>query len=303
MPTASTSCRSSSARATATASRCSRPRASTPASTCCASARRWRRAASRSAPAARATRRPRRSSRRKRRWRGRRRMSEPKTKPITIDVDARARVSALLLAPPRATACFVFAHGAGAGMAHPFMSAIAEGLAARGIASLRYQFPYMERRSKRVDPPKIAHAAVRAAVTQARRQLPDLPLVAGGKSFGARMTSQAQGAAALDGVVRLAFLGFPLHPPGRPSRERGEHLADVKIPMLFLQGTRDEFAALNELEPVVKALGARATLTLFADADHSFHVPARTGRKDADVRAEVLDAMADWIARVIANRQ
>jgi predicted alpha/beta-hydrolase family hydrolase len=156
----------------------------------------------------------------------------------------------------------VFAHGAGAGMAHPFMAAAAQGLAERGIASLRYQFPYMERRSKRVDPPKVAHAAVRAAVAQARRQLPDLPLIAGGKSFGGRMTSQAQAAAPLDGVVGLAFLGFPLHPPGRPSRERGEHLADVKIPMLFLQGTRDEFAALNELEPVVKALGSRATLKL-----------------------------------------
>jgi len=183
------------------------------------------------------------------------------------------------------------------------MTAAAVGLAERGLATLRYQFPYMERRSKRPDPPKVAHAAVRAAVAQARSELPDLPLIAGGKSFGGRMTSQAQGAAPLDGVVGLAFLGFPLHPPGRPSRERGEHLADVKIPMLFLQGTRDEFAALNELEPEVKALGSRATLKLFADADHSFHVPARSGRKDADVRAEMLDAMAEWVARVVANRQ
>ena len=219
--------------------------------------------------------------------------------PLTIDVDRTTRVSALLLVPPHPTACFVFAHGAGAGMAHPFMAAAAQGLAARGIASLRYQFPYMERRSKRVDPPKVAHAAVRAAVAEARRQLPDLPLIAGGKSFGARMTSQAQALAPLDGVVGLAFLGFPLHPPGRPSRERGEHLADVKIPMLFLQGTRDEFAALSELEPAVKALGSRATLKLFADADHSLHVPARSGRKDADVRAEMLDAFAAWIAQLI----
>jgi len=186
-------------------------------------------------------------------------------------------------------------------MAHPFMAAAAAGLAERGIASLRYQFPYMERRSKRVDPPRVAHAAVRAAVAQARRQLPDLPLIAGGKSFGGRMTSQAQAEAPLGGVAGLAFLGFPLHPPGRPSRERAEHLAGVAIPMLFLQGTRDEFAALNELEPVCAALGSRATLRLFADADHSFHVPARTGRKDADVRAEMLDAMADWIARVAAT--
>jgi len=228
-------------------------------------------------------------------------MPDSKAQPIAIDVDARTRVSALLQTPPHPTACFVFAHGAGAGMAHPFMAAAAQGLAERGIASLRYQFPYMERRSKRVDPPKVAHAAVRAAVAEARRQLPDLPLVAGGKSFGGRMTSQAQAEAPLDGVVGLAFLGFPLHPPGRPSRERGEHLADVKIPMLFLQGTRDEFAALNELEPVVKALGSRATCKLFADADHSFHVPARSGRKDADVRAEMLDAMAEWIGRVVRS--
>jgi predicted alpha/beta-hydrolase family hydrolase len=226
-------------------------------------------------------------------------MPESKAQPITIAVDAHTRVSALLLAPPHSTACFVFAHGAGAGMAHPFMAAAAQGLAERGIASLRYQFPYMERRSKRVDPPKVAHAAVRAAVAQVHRELPDLPLIAGGKSFGGRMTSQAQAEAPLDGVVGLAFLGFPLHPPGRPARERGEHLADVKIPMLFLQGTRDEFATLSELEPVVKALGSRATLKLFADADHSFHVPARSGRRDADVRTEMLDAFAAWIAQLI----
>ena len=211
-------------------------------------------------------------------------------------------VSALLLVPPRPTACFVFAHGAGAGMAHPFMAAAAAGLAERGIASLRYQFPYMEKGGKRVDPPKVAHAAVRAAVAEARRQLPDVPLIAGGKSFGGRMTSQAQATAPLDGVAGLAFLGFPLHPPGRPSRERAEHLTGVTIPMLFLQGTRDEFAALNELEPVCDALGSRATCKLFADADHSFHVPARTGRKDADVRTELLDAMADWVARIATKK-
>src|SRR5436853_7703316 len=187
-------------------------------------------------------------------------------------------------------------------MAHPFMAAVAEGLAERGIASLRYQFPYMEKGGKRVDPPKVAHAAVRAAVATARRELPNIPPVAGGKSFGGRMTSQAQAIAPLDGVVGMAFLGFPLHPPGRPSRERAEHLSDVTIPMLFLQGTRDEFAALNELQPVCDALGSRATLKLFADADHSFHVPARTGRKDADVRAELLDTMADWVARIVGKK-
>jgi hypothetical protein len=225
---------------------------------------------------------------------------EQEAQPMSIDVDARTRVSALLIAPPRATACFVFAHGAGAGMTHPSMVAVAAGLAERGIASLRYQFPYMERQAKRPDPPPVAHAAVRAAVAQARRALPGLPLIAGGRSFGGRMTSQAQALAPLDGVVGLAFLGFPLHPAKRPSRERAKHLCDVTIPMLFLQGTRDALAELSELEPVCKALGSRATLKLFADADHSFHVPARTGRKDADIRAEMLDAFAAWIARIVA---
>src|SRR5436305_5630532 len=229
-------------------------------------------------------------------------MSESPAKPITIDVGPDTRVSAFLLVPPHPSACFVFAHGAGAGMAHPFMAAAAAGLAERGIASLRYQFPYMEKGGKRVDPPKVAHAAVRAAVAEGRRQLPGLPLIAGGKSFGGRMTSQAQAAAPLDGVVGLAFLGFPLHPPKRPSRERAEHLAHVKIPMLFLQGTRDEFAELSELEPVCRARGNHATLRLFQDADHSFHVPARTGRTDAEVRAEMLDALAGWVGRVVAAR-
>jgi predicted alpha/beta-hydrolase family hydrolase len=219
---------------------------------------------------------------------------------LTIAVDDNTRVSALLLVPPRASACFVFAHGAGAGMAHPFMAAVAAGLAERGIASLRYQFPYMERGGKRPDPPRLAHATVRAAVAEARRQL-DVPLIAGGKSFGGRMTSQAQALAPLDGVAGLAFLGFPLHPAKRPSQERARHLADVTIPMLFLQGTRDALAELGELEPVCAALGSRATLKLFADADHSFHVPARTGRKDAEVRAEMLDAFAAWVARIAGN--
>jgi predicted alpha/beta-hydrolase family hydrolase len=222
-------------------------------------------------------------------------------RPLTINIDEASSVSGLLVAPPLASACFVFAHGAGAGMAHPFMAAAAAGLAERGIASLRYQFPYMEKGGKRVDAPKVAHAAVRAAVAEARRQL-DVPLIAGGKSFGGRMTSQAQAVTPLEGVVGLAFLGFPLHPPKRPSRERAAHHADVTIPMLFLQGTRDEFAELSELEPVCAALGSRATLKLFADADHSFHVPARTGRKDAEVRAEMLDAFAAWAAHVIEKR-
>lgn len=222
------------------------------------------------------------------------------TQPITIAVDADTRVSGLLQAPPRARACYVLAHGAGAGMTHPFMAAVAAELAERGIATLRYQFPSMEQGRKRVDPPPVAHAAVRAAVAEARRQLPQLPLFAGGKSFGGRMTSQAQAAAAMPGVCGLVFLGFPLHPAGRPSRDRAKHLFDVDVPMLFLQGTRDALAELAQLEPVCKALGQRATLKLFEDADHSFHVPARTGRKDAAVRAEMLDALAGWMDRVIA---
>jgi predicted alpha/beta-hydrolase family hydrolase len=230
-------------------------------------------------------------------------MFESDAKPITVDMDAHTRVSALLQIPHRASACFIFAHGAGAGMAHPFMAAAAAGLAERGIATLRYQFPYMEKGSKRPDPPKIAHAAVRAAVAQARRELPIVPLIAGGKSFGGRMTSQAQAAAPLEGVAGLAFLGFPLHPPQQPARERAEHLSAVTIPMLFLQGTRDEFAELGELEPACAALGRRATLKLFADADHSFHVPARSGRKDADIRAEMLDALAEWTARILTKEK
>ena len=214
---------------------------------------------------------------------------------VGIGVAADLRVSGLLLVPDGAKACFVLAHGAGAGMTHPFMAAVAEGLAARGIATLRYQFPYMERGSKRPDPPTLAQAAVRAAVAAAQSTLPKLPLIAGGKSFGGRMTSQAQAAAPLPGVRGLAFLGFPLHPAGRPSQDRAKHLYEVRIPMLFLQGTRDALAVLDQIEPLCKALGKYATLKLFADADHSFHVPARTGRKDADVFGGVLDALAAWI--------
>lgn len=211
------------------------------------------------------------------------------------------RVSALLQSPPHPRACCVLAHGAGAGMTHPFMAAVAAGLAERGIATLRYQFPSMEQGKKRPDPPALAQATVRAAVTEAARLLPGLALIAGGKSFGGRMTSQAQAAAPLAGVRGLAFLGFPLHPAGRPSRERAKHLAAIDIPMLFLQGTRDELATLGELEPTVDALGARATLRLFDDADHSFHVPRRSGRTDAQVLDEALDALAAWVDHVIAG--
>src|SRR6266851_9394357 len=208
-------------------------------------------------------------------------MTSTSAQPLQIAVAAdEQRVSGLLLAPPEAWACYVLAHGAGAGMAHPFMAAIADGLGERSIATLRYQFPYMEQGSKRPDPPKVAHATVRVAVLEAARLSPGLALFAGGKSFGGRMTSQAQAAVPLPGVRGLVFLGFPLHPPGHPSEERGKHLFDVQIPMLFLQGTRDDFASLQLLEPLAQELGARAALKLFDDADHSFHVPARSGRKD-----------------------
>ena len=207
----------------------------------------------------------------------------------------------LLIAPPGANACYVFAHGAGAGMTHPFMAAFAEGLAERGIATLRYNFPYMEAGSKRPDTPKVAHAAVRAAVAEAAERLPRMPLFAGGKSFGGRMTSQAQAAQPLPGVKGLLFLGFPLHPAGKPSIERAAHLDQVRVPMLFLQGTRDELATLDLLNPVVGGLGPNATLELFDDADHSFHVRARSGHTDAQVREAMLDATVAWMATIVAR--
>ena len=214
---------------------------------------------------------------------------------LEIRLDDGQSVSGLMLRPPEARACCVLAHGAGAGMTHPFLSGVAEGLAERGIATLRYQFPYMERGSKRPDAPGLAQATVRAAVAEAARLLPGLPLFAGGKSFGGRMTSQAQAASPLRGVQGLVFLGFPLHAPGRPSAERGNHLLGVQTPMLFLQGTRDEFADLGFLQQLVAKLGSRATLELFPDADHSFHVPTRSGRKDQEVIAGLMDALARWV--------
>jgi len=219
-------------------------------------------------------------------------------KPVTIGVDETNDVSGLLQAPTNARACYVMAHGAGAGMTHSFMASFANDLAERDIATLRYQFPYMERGSKRPDSPKLAQATVRAAVGDASRLVPKLALFAGGKSFGGRMTSQAQAASPLPGVRGLVFVGFPLHPPGKPADERGAHLFDVRVPMLFLQGTRDEFAELALLQNLVGKLGARASLKLFDDADHSFHVPARTGKKDSQIRAEMADAMAEWMVKV-----
>jgi len=206
-------------------------------------------------------------------------------------------VSGLLLLPDGAKALYVFAHGAGAGMTHRAMESNAQGLAARGIATLRYQFPYMEKGSKRVDPPKIAHAAVRAAIAEAAKLEPELPLFAGGRSFGGRMTSQAQAEAPLPGVRGLAFLGFPLHPAGKPGTERAEHLQRVRIPMLFVSGSRDALAELDLLRPMVAGLGSRATLHLVDQADHSFKVAARSGRTPADAEAEALDALAGWIIK------
>jgi predicted alpha/beta-hydrolase family hydrolase len=230
-------------------------------------------------------------------------MTSGSPQPVTIRVDDAQRVSGLLLAPVGARACYVLAHGAGAGMAHPFMASIAQGLADRGVATLRYQFPYMERGSRRPDAPTLAQATVRAAVAEMSRLAPALALIAGGKSFGGRMTSQAQAASPLPGVQGITFLGFPLHPAGRPSNERGKHLFDVQIPMLFMQGTRDQLADQQLLQPLIKQLGRRATLKLFPDADHSFHVPTRTGQNDADVRVEMLDVLARWIDMVIDGTQ
>ena len=224
---------------------------------------------------------------------------KPRMSPLlNITVDEKASISAIWNAPANPKACIVLAHGAGVGMTHSSMETIASGLVARGIAVLRYNFPYMERGSKRVDTPLVAHKAVRAAVSVGRERSAPLPLFAGGRSFGARMTSQAQAKAPLDGVRGLVFFGFPLHPAGAPSDERAAHLAEVRLPLLFLQGTRDALADLTLLTPKVKSLGRRAKLVLAQDADHSFHVPARTGRKDSEVLAEILDSAAAWMVSI-----
>jgi hypothetical protein len=215
------------------------------------------------------------------------------TQKITIPVGAE-QVSALLLHPSKATALYLFAHGAGAGMTHKAMESNAQGLGERGIATLRYQFPYMEKGSRRPDAPKIAHATVRAAAARARVLVPDLALFAGGRSFGGRMTSQAQAIEPLPGVHGLAFLGFPLHPAGKPGIDRAEHLARVEIPMLFVSGDRDALAELDLLKGVLASLGSRATLHLVEHADHSFKVAARSGRTSADAQDEALDALAKW---------
>jgi uncharacterized protein len=220
---------------------------------------------------------------------------EHSTEELRIAVDGDADVGGLLTQPVSPAAAYVFGHGAGAGMAHHFMADFAAALAQRGIATLRYNFPFMEKGSRRPDVPKVAHAAVRAAVAEAARRLPGMPLFAGGKSFGGRMTSQAQDAAVLPGVKGLVFVGFPLHPAGEPSIERAKHLAMIELPMLFLQGTRDELADLDLIRSVTDRLGDKATLKTFDDADHSFHVRARSGWNDAQVMAALADSAAGWM--------
>lgn len=226
----------------------------------------------------------------------------PASTELTIAVgDGMGTVSGVYVRPDGAgapRAVYVLAHGAGAGMRHPFLETVARELAERDLATLRYQFPYMERRAARPDPPAVATATVRAAVAEAARLAPEAPVVAGGKSFGGRMTSTAQADAPLAGVRGLVFLGFPLHPPGRPGDQRAEHLARVRVPMLFLQGDRDEFADLALLRPVVDRLGDRATLHLVQGGDHSFHVLKRSGRSAADVMAELAQAIVDWTLNV-----
>jgi predicted alpha/beta-hydrolase family hydrolase len=217
--------------------------------------------------------------------------------PVSLQVAVSETVSALLLVPEATRAAFVFAHGAGAGMNHTFMAALASGLAARSIASLRFQFPYMQKGLRRPDAPALAQVTVRAAVGEALRRLPTTPLFAGGKSFGGRMTSQAQAEAPLTGVLGLVFVGFPLHPEGRPSTQRAEHLARIGIPMLFLQGTRDALADLHLLRPVVAELGDRASLAVFEHADHAFHVPVKSG-SSGEVLEALADTMSGWMFEV-----
>jgi uncharacterized protein len=220
---------------------------------------------------------------------------------LTINVSGTATVSALLTASQKPSALFAMAHGAGASMDHPFMAAVAAGLAEREVATLRYQFPYMEAGSRRPDRPPVAEATVRAAVETAARLLPNVPLTAGGKSFGARMTTQAQANRPLPGVIGLVAFGFPLHAAGKPSDERARHLTEVGIPMLFLQGDRDPLADTGLLSPVIQRLGTRATLHLLEGADHSFHVLARSGRTEAEIMSEALDTMAGWLRGILSS--
>ena len=219
----------------------------------------------------------------------------PLGKLLTFAVAEGETVAARLTEPPDARACYLLAHGAGADMEHPFMRAVASGLEGFGVATLRYQFPYTQRGSRRPDPPPLCHATVRGAAAEATRLLPRVPLFAGGRSFGGRMTSQAQAHSPLPTVRGLAFLGFPLHPAGAPGVTRAQHLEQVRVPMLFLQGTRDALAERPLLEEVLGRLGTRARVVWIADADHSFHVPARSGRTDREVLGVLLAELVSWM--------
>lgn len=229
-------------------------------------------------------------------------MNDIAAEALLIDVAGSGAVSALLMAPGDTRAACVLAHGAGAGMHHAFMAALAAGLATSGVATLRFQFPSMERGSRRPDPPHVAHAAVRAAVAAANKRLRGVPLFAGGKSLGGRMTSQAHARSPLPGVAGLVFIGFPLHPAGRPAQDRGAHLEQVALPMLFVQGGRDELADAGLIASLIERLGARATLAMFDDADHGFHVRVRSGSTDGEVLQRVCDTIVAWMARVVAAR-
>jgi predicted alpha/beta-hydrolase family hydrolase len=227
-------------------------------------------------------------------------MNSDAAQPVVIQVDSAQTVDGLYVPAAQPRACLVLGHGAGAGMTHPSMATVATELQALGVSTLRYQFPYMQRGSKRTDPPPLCHATVRAAVAMATQLAPSVPLFAGGRSFGGRMTSQAQSLQPLPNVRGLVFFAFPLHPAGKPSDERATHLTNIDIPMLFIQGTNDDLASLELLHPVIERLGTRATLKLLEHADHSFHVPARTGRRDPQVREEALRAAVEWMSSASA---
>ena len=217
---------------------------------------------------------------------------------LRFEVEGAGEVSAIVMRPPKARWLLVLAHGAGAGMSHPFLERLARELADAGVASFRYQFPYMEQRRRAPDSPSVAAATVAAAVREAAKAAAGLPLLAGGKSFGGRMTSQAASQELLENVRGLVFFGFPLHPPNKPSTKRAEHLEKVKIPMLFLQGTRDTLADLNLLRPICSSLGSRAQLHVIETADHSFHVLKSSGRSDAEVLHELAQTTASWAGRI-----
>lgn len=217
---------------------------------------------------------------------------------LRFAVRDRGEVSALLCRPTKARRLLVLAHGAGAGMSHPFMASLADELAGVGVATLRYQFPYMEERRRVPDAPAVLLATVVAAVRAAAEAAPDLPLLAGGKSMGGRMTSQAAAQQPLEGVRGLVFFGFPLHPPKKPGTKRADHLAKVTIPMLFLQGTRDALADLALLRPVCARLGARATLHVIESADHAFHVLKSSGKTDEQALRELAETTASWAEAV-----